>query len=183
MTTDMATKKKAPAASATDESLAYETAVKNYESALGLLRKGDFERAKEQLRAVQVAAPKELELVDRAEIYLRVCDRKLAAEPDEPSGSQLYRQAVFLSNAGESDAAIELLDRVLAEDPASIECLYVRACAWALKGVADKAVRDLRQAISLDPKVRFQAVNDPDFEKIREEPAFIDIIEPTPTGA
>ena len=179
----MTTKKQAPAAATTDESLAYETAMKGYESALRLLRKGDFERAKEQLRAVQAAAPKELELVDRAEIYLRVCDRKLAGEPDAPSGGELQRQAVFLSNAGDSDAAIKLLDRALAEDPASIEGLYVRACAWALKGAAEKAVRDLRQAISLDPKVRFQAVNDPDFEKIREEPAFIDIIEPTPTGA
>jgi len=47
----------------------------------------------------------------------------------------------------------------------------------------DAAVRDLRQAITVDPQVRFQAGNDPDFEAIREEPAFIDIIEPTPSGA
>ena len=179
----MPTKKQEPTAARSDESLAYEAAVKGYASALDLLRKGDFGRAKEQLRAVQAAAPNEPELADRAEIYLRVCDRRLAGEPDTPSGGELYRQAVFLSNAGDSDAAIELLDRALAEDPASVESLYVRACAWALKGAADKAVRDLRQAISLDPKVRFQAVNDPDFEKIREEPAFIDIIEPTPAGA
>ena len=104
----MPTKKQQPAAATTDESLAYETAMKGYASALGLLRKGDFERAKEQLRAVQIAAPKELELVDRAEIYLRVCDRRLAQEPDTPSGRELYRQAVFLSNAGDWDAAIEL---------------------------------------------------------------------------
>ena len=179
----MATKKQAPAAATIDESLTYKTAVKDYESALGLLRKGDFERAKEEFRAVQAAAPKELELVDRAGIYLRVCDRRLAGKPDAPSGGELYHQAVFLSNAGDPDAAIELLDRALAEDSASVKSLYVRACAWALKGAPDKAVRDLRQAISLDPKVRFQAVNDPDFEKIREEPVFIDIIEPTPTGA
>ena len=178
----MPTKKKESTAVATNESLAYETAVKDYVSALELLRKGDFERAKERFRAVQAGAPNEPELGDRADIYARICERKLAGEPDTPSGDERYRQAVFLSNAGESDAAIELLDRALAEDPTSVESLYVRACAWALKGVPDKAVRDLRQAISLDSKLRFQAVNDPDFEKIREEPAFIDIIEPTPTG-
>ena len=178
----MPTKKQPPAAGTTDE-LAFETALKDYASALDLLRKGDFERAKEQLQAVQSAVPNEPELLDRAEIYVRVCDRRLAGEPDTPSGGELYRQAVFLSNSGDSDTAIELLDRALADDPGSVESLYVRACAWALKGVADAAVRDLRQAIALDPKIRFQAVNDPDFEKIREEPAFIDIIEPTPTGA
>ena len=48
--------------------------------------------------------------------------------------------------------------------------------------ITEQAVSDLRQAIAADPQIRFQAINDPDFEQIREEPAFIDIIEPTPTG-
>ena len=47
----------------------------------------------------------------------------------------------------------------------------------------EAAVADLRRAISAEPQVRFQASNDPDFEPIREEPAFIDIIEPTPSGS
>jgi hypothetical protein len=47
----------------------------------------------------------------------------------------------------------------LADQPNSVRCLYARACTWALKGQTDRAVADLRQ----------------------EEPAFIDIIEPTPT--
>ena len=179
----MPTKKQEATVVPTDESLAYEAAVKNYAAALDLLRQGDFERAQEQLRAVQADVRNEPELVDRVEIYLRVCHRKLVRDPDTPSGDERYRQAVFLSNSGKSDAAIELLDRALAEDPTSVESLYVRACAWALKGGAEQAVKDLRQAISLDSKVRFQAVNDPDFEKIREEPAFIDIIEPTPAGS
>jgi tetratricopeptide (TPR) repeat protein len=179
----MPTKKQEATVAPTDESRAYDAAVKGYAAALALLRKGDLERAKEQLREVQAAAPNEPELRDRAEIYLRICNRKLVKDPDPPSGDERYRQAVFLSNSGKSDAAIELLDRTLAEHPNSVESLYVRACAWALKGGAEEAVKDLRQAISLDPKVRFQAVNDPDFEKIREEPAFIDIIEPTPTGS
>jgi len=178
----MPTKKKDKATKATDEARAYATAIKDYSAALGLVRKGEFERAKEQLRAVQAAVTNEPELVDRAAIYIRICDRRLAAEPEAPSGHERYRQAVFLSNAGDPDAAIQLLDSTLAEDPTSVESLYVRACAWALKGTADRAVRDLRQAISFDPKIRFQAVNDPDFENIREEPAFIDIIEPTPAG-
>ncbi len=50
-------------------------------------------------------------------------------------------------------------------------------------GNAEAAIGDLRQAIALEPQTRFQAVNDSDFERIREEPAFIDIIEPTPSGA
>jgi hypothetical protein len=86
-------------------------------------------------------------------------------------------------NEGESVAAVKLLDQCIAEDPSSSRFLYARSSAWALSGKVDAAINDLRQAISIDPQVRFQAVNDPDFESIREEPAFIDIIEPTPTGA
>jgi hypothetical protein len=68
-------------------------------------------------------------------------------------------------------------------EPESPRFLYARASAAAIQGDAESAVKDLRRAIAADPQVRFQAGNDPDFESIREEPAFIDIIEPTPTGA
>jgi hypothetical protein len=30
--------------------------------------------------------------------------------------------------------------------------------------------------------LRFQASNDPDFDRVRDEAAFIDVIEPTPAG-
>jgi hypothetical protein len=68
------------------------------------------------------------------------------------------------------------------QTPNSAKLLYARASAWAISGRADSAVSDLRQAIALDPTLRFQAVNDFDFERIREEPSFIDIIEPTSAG-
>ena len=86
-------------------------------------------------------------------------------------------------NSGDTEGSIRLLDQALQHDPTSVRVLYARSSAWALSGNADAAVRDLRQAIAGDPTIRFQAVNDADFERIREEPAFIDIIEPTTTGA
>ena len=79
--------------------------------------------------------------------------------------------------------AVSLLDRALVQDPTSVRVLYARACAWALQKNAERAVSDLRSAIAVDPTIRFQAINDSDFERIREEPAFIDVIEPTPAGA
>jgi tetratricopeptide (TPR) repeat protein len=85
-------------------------------------------------------------------------------------------------NRGEIDAAVELLDRALEQEPRSVRCLYARASAMALRGQTDRALDNLRQAIAIEPTVRFQAVNDPDFEKIREEPTFIDMVEPTPSG-
>ena len=77
----MPTKKKEPQAVAPDESAAYAAAIKDYSAALELLRKGDTEGAMKQFRAVQAAAPQEPELCDRAEIYAKICERKLAGEP------------------------------------------------------------------------------------------------------
>ena len=123
-------------------------------------------------------------LSERARSYANICRGRQAPAPSAPTTvDELYYHAVLHSNNGESDAAVRLLDHALQQDPNSARLLYARASAWALKGNADSAVNDLRQAISSDPQIRFQASNDSDFEQIREEPAFIDIIEPTPAGA
>ena len=117
-------------------------------------------------------------------MYVEVCKKRLTptTEPGT-SGDDLYYRAVLHSNDGNSTEAIRLLDQALQQAPNSAKLLYARASAWALTANADAAVSDLRQAIGLDPTLRFQAVNDFDFERIREEPSFIDIIEPTSAGA
>jgi Tfp pilus assembly protein PilF len=182
----MPTKKQPAAAepSTHHTSEAYEVALGEYSSAVEAMRQGDLKRALDLFGKVRDLAPHEPELADRATTYARICERKLAPQPGDPDAADdRFRRAVFLMNGGDVDEALQLLNRAVADDPVSVDVLYVRACAWALKGAAEKAVGDLRQAIAVDPKVRFQAINDPDFEKIREEPSFIDVIEPTPTGA
>ncbi len=181
VTTDMATRNNNP--SGATDSQALKDVMAKYTSAIKLLHQGQYQNAKDLFSETRGALADEPELTDRAAAYVRICENRLLEDPGVPEGDEIYRRAVFLSNSGDLDGAIQLMNRALAENPASIDCLYVRASAWALKGAAEKSVGDLRQAIALEPKIRFQAVNDSDFEKIREEPAFIDIIEPTPTGA
>jgi tetratricopeptide (TPR) repeat protein len=184
-TTDMPTKKNVPTPGKTEvqTSAAYDAALTQYVLAIELLGKKDFAAARDLFNEAVVLAVQEPELTQCARSYATICERQLApAQPDPAAGDERYARAVFLSNAGRWDDALSLLDQAIAEDPTSVRNLYARACAWALKGSTSNAVTDLRQAIAGDPTVRFQAVNDPDFEKIREEPTFIDIIEPTPTG-
>jgi Flp pilus assembly protein TadD len=184
--TDMPTKKKetAPQSDRPPVTAAYEEAIANYTSGVETMQQGDFTGARDLFEKVRAVARHEPELGDRATIYARICERKLTPPADESEASgDRYRQAVFLLNSGQVDGALQLLNRLQADAPMDVDVLYVRACAWAVKGAVEKAVGDLRQAMAVDPKVRFQAVNDPDFERIREEPAFIDIIEPTLSGA
>ena len=162
----------------------YEKALETFGTAVKLLQDGNYTKAREQFAGIQGSVQDEPVLTERSKMYIAVCDRKLADSP-EPGSSpdDLYYRAVLETNKGNTTEAIQLIDQAMQQTPNSAKLLFTRASAWALSGTADSAVNDLRQAIAIDPTIRFQAVNDPDFERIREEPGFIDIIEPTPAGA
>jgi len=186
----MATKNQAAAAAANpthrSDALrkAFDEALAEYSDAIRQMHGGDFASARAVFQKIVEQRRDEPALVERARTYMRHCDRKLAPAGDAPSSADaLFYQAVLRINNGDADEAVRLLDQALQLEPESARLLYARASASAIKGDADSAVTDLRRAIAGDPQVRFQAGNDPDFEKIREEPAFIDIIEPSPTGA
>ncbi len=162
----------------------YEQAISSFSSAVQLIQAGDFAKAKDVFNEVLGVVKDEPVLAERSRMYVAVCERRLT--PSTEPGStvdDLYYRAVLKCNDGNTSEAIRLLDQALQQTPNSAKLLYARASAWAISGNADAAVSDLRQAISLEPTLRFQAVNDFDFERIREEPSFIDIIEPTSAGA
>jgi tetratricopeptide (TPR) repeat protein len=192
----MATKKKAPAASdaakttgdTADSTInpqqeAYEALVGQFAAAVEAFNNGELSDAKTRFDAITASGVDEPVMIDRSRSYSQICARRLAPTTKEPgTAEERYYRAVLLINQGQGKEALLLLDQALQEAPTSAKYLYARASAWAVEGNVDKAVSDLRQAISVDPQIRFQAVNDPDFQPIREEPAFIDIIEPTPSG-
>ena len=162
----------------------YHKALQDFSTAIELLHKQEYEQAREQFRVLEASNSDEPTLVDRARTYALICDQRLAPPADSPkTADDFYYRAVLLANDGDYDDALPLFERALVDLPDSPKVLYARASTWALKGNAEAAVADLRRAISAEPQVRFQASNDPDFEPIREEPAFIDIIEPTPSGS
>ena len=179
----MATKKKskrreAKTAAQTD---AYKSSLKEFGAASKLLQKGDYSKAKEAFHAIAKGNPEERELVQRAETYVTICENKLAPAPGEPcTADDWYYQGVVNSNKGDHDEAIRCLGNALKQDPTSPKYLFARASAFGMQGNAQLAVADLRQAVLGDPAIRFQAVNDSDFEGIRDDAGFIDLIEPTP---
>ncbi len=174
-------KKKAPAK---DNGSAYEKLVGRYAEAVELLRKERFEEAKAVLEELLGRSADEPELADRARTWIRACERKLAPAPAEPQTlDEQYLLGVKAANDGRLDEALVLFDAALRSAPGDAATLYARASVRALQGNSESAVADLRQAIAIEPKLRFQAGNDPDFEHIRDDAAFIDFIEPTTTGA
>lgn len=164
----------------TDE---YLRAVKDYGVAVQQMQRGEYDAARAQFEKIGAAIPDEPALAERCRTYVRICSQRSAAPTALGTDvDSRYLTAIIKSNRGETDSAIADLGELIRNDPFAAHLVYARACAYALKGNAEAAIGDLRQAIVLDPLSRFHAVNDPDFENIREEPGFIDIIEPTPTG-
>jgi len=164
-------------------SASYEKAVKQFDEAVDQLNQNNLSAAKTLFEKLIKSVEDEPVMAARARTYIKICDKQLAPAVAAPSSiDDKYREAVFKSNAGNWDEALGLFDDIIAATPSSASYIYGRASAHALKGNAEAAINDLRMAISYEPQVRFQAVNDSDFEGIREEPAFIDIIEPTASG-
>ena len=188
----MATKKKAAAASGkrktggakpAEQSESYAKVVEQFDAAINLFNEGRHAEAQSAFDKIAGADLDEPWLAERARMYSHVCVKKLQPPVESPTTADAcYQRGVILLNDGESDEAIRLLGQALEQEPSGARYLYARASAYAQKGNVDGAVGDLSRAIAQNPRVRFQAINDSDFERIREEPAFIDIIEPTPSG-
>ena len=163
----------------------YEAAVVEFASAAQDVAQGRFAEALPRFAALAARISEEEPiLADRSRTFASICARRTAAPAaatEDPD--QLFHRAVFASNLGKYDEAMSLLEKALAARPNDASIFYARASVRGLQGNVDGAAGELRRAVALDPHLRYQAASDPDFERVRDEAAFIDVIEPTGTGA
>ena len=157
---------------------AYYEAIAIYESGVRALQKHDFSAAAEQFRAVIQRYPDERELLERARLYLRVCERETANRPAVPRtpDERVYAATVAL-NAGDPDAAVAHLRQALGEAPDHDHGHYIMAVALCDKGDSQGALNHLRQAIELNPDNRSNAKQDPDLAPVRVLDGFRQILE------
>ena len=164
---------------------AYEAAVAEFAAATQDVSQGRFAEALPRFEAIAARMSEEEPiLADRSRTFASVCARRLAAPaPPTEDPDQLFHRAVYASNSGRFDEAMSLLEKALSIRPNDATIFYARASVRGLQGNVDGAAGELRRAVALDPQLRYQAASDPDFEKVRDEAAFIDVIEPTGAGA
>ena len=164
---------------------AYEAAVEQFATASALFLKGQFGEARPLFDAVAVAAtPDEPILADRSRTYASICLRKVSVPAaGAENADALYHLGIVAANAGRLDEAWSLLERATGHRPNDASILYARASVRGLQGNVEGAATELKKSVAIDPKFRFQAASDSDFDKVRDEAAFIDIIEPSNAGA
>jgi tetratricopeptide (TPR) repeat protein len=159
----------------------YHEAVAMYERGLQALQRRDFAASADALRAVIERYPDERELLERARLYLKVCEREL--EPKEPAPKTadewVYAATVAL-NAGDEASALLHLQRALTADARHDHAHYMMAVASARRSEVNAALDHLRRAVALNPENRSIARQDPELDSLRDAAAFKAALETPP---
>ena len=157
-------------------------AVAVYERGVQALQRHDFSGAANYFRTVLDRFPEERELLERARLYLRVCERETSRQPvpDVKTPEERVYAATVALNSGDHSGALNHLQRALGEDPENDYAHYIMAVALGMRNRADEAVEHLRQAIALNPENRGLARQDPDLDILRDHDRFIDALDTPP---
>ena len=156
-------------------------AVAIYERGVQALQRHDFQGAAGFFRTVLERYPDERELLERARLYLRVCERETERQQPAPKtpAERVYAATVAL-NSGDHAGALDHLQRALKDDPDSDHAHYIMAVALGMRQRVDEAVDHLRQSIALNPENRTLARQDPDLEPLRDHASFREALDTPP---
>ncbi|HSP90820.1 MAG TPA: tetratricopeptide repeat protein [Vicinamibacterales bacterium] len=149
----------------------YADAVLLYERGLHALQAKRYRDAADTLRRVIAEFPEEIELHERAQLYIRVCERQLAPPDDTPKTpeEQVYAATLAL-NSGAVDRAVSLLNAVLQRHVDNDAAEYMLGVAMATRGDQQGAIRHLARALELNPDCRDSLRKEPELESLRETP-------------
>jgi len=146
------------------------------------LQRHDFGGAAGHFRTVLDRYPEERELLERARLYLRVCERETSRQPvaDVKTPAERVYAATVALNSGDHSGALDHLQRALGEDPESDHAHYIMAVALGMRNRLDEALEHLQQAIALNPDNRGLARQDPDLDSLRDHDRFRDALDTPP---
>jgi tetratricopeptide (TPR) repeat protein len=97
-------------------------------------------------------------------------------EAYEPDGWELWAPLRPLYEQGEYAAAAERGRALVKAHPEYTTLFYNLACCESLAGQTTEALEDLRRSIEMSERSRAYAKGDSDFDPIRDEPAFKELV-------
>jgi tetratricopeptide (TPR) repeat protein len=97
-------------------------------------------------------------------------------KPYEVHGWELWAPAQPAFMAGDYERAIEIVKPVVEQYPQYGAPIYNLACAESRAGHRQDAIDHLRAALAAAPGLRSLAREDSDFDPIRDDPAFTELI-------
>lgn len=162
------------------EDPAFTQAVQNYEAGLKAMQEHKFEKAKSLLEKIVSSGPREL--ADRARMYLNTCNQHLQdASASFKTHEEHFDYAVSLMNSGQFEQARGHMEKILKQNPQADFAYYGMAVVECLAGQVESSLKNLSEAIRLNPQNRFQARNDSDFQNMADDPRFTELLYPEPS--
>lgn len=128
--------------------------------------------------------PKERAILDRARVYLDLCERELRKASGTPASLEERMTAATAALNNDDEREAERLARsVLAEEAGNELALYLLAALEARRGMTEEALTLLSQAIALSPDAGALARHDDDFSVLHDTEAFRELTEPPAAAA
>ena len=155
------------------------TLIKQYERAVRLLYRQQFEQAREAFEKVISADGRDKEIYERALTHIRLCHNRMARrQPVPKTTEELYNVAITLINDGRFHESIKHLNRALKRSPKCDYVIYALAVCYCRLGNRDRALKNLELAIDLKVENRFLAQRDTDFEPLMRDSRFASLVFP-----
>lgn len=152
-------------------------ALRAFEVAHKEFTNGRFAEARNLFRSLVERFPTVSEVTARSRTYLAVAEARLRTELALPrDADSLYDRGVIELNRGEYVAAQELFERALRREPEAAHIHYGLAASRARLGAIDTALKSLRRALDLQPKLRIRAQRDQDLNPLRSDPEFDQLV-------
>jgi tetratricopeptide (TPR) repeat protein len=149
-----------------------ENARKDYDRGVASLQKKKLDEAERHFLDLIQKYPEEKELVDRARVYLTVCQRQRRdPRPALSEPEDFYYAAVLEKNRGNVSEAIAHLNQAARKNGGG-KVEFLLACCYAQQGDLETALGHLQKAIQEDQRHRVLARHDRDFDSVRETPEF-----------
>lgn len=148
---------------------------KLFERAMNSFHAKDFAKAKPLFE--QAAAGPAVELAHSAQMYARMCERRIGGAEHAPKNlDDLYAQSIALMNQGQYSKAEPLLARAVSASPRSDYLLYALALCQGHLGDLHASAESLRRAIEIQPSNRTSARRDADFQPLLADGPVRDLV-------
>ena len=151
----------------------YEKILDAYGQAMKAFRKGDCAKAKELFKAFIEKHGTEKELVDRAQMYLALCENREKKDSISlKTFEDYYEYAVYKLNQGNHSEAIELLEKAKTQKPKEGKVSYLMALTYCQMEDTQNCLEHLKDAIHKDKFFGILAQNESGLEPLWEDKKF-----------
>jgi len=155
-----------------------------FQRGMEVMQRHGYTDAARAFQGVIMGFPGERALVERAKVYLALCEREANRRPAAPRTiEERLTNATAALNNGDDAQAEELARSVLGDDPRHDLALYLLAAVLARRNDVDEALALLTKVLAITPEASAQARADEDFDNLRDSEAFWKLTEPpAPAG-